>query len=268
MVQPVLDFLLKKNYKVTFITSRPCLEIFDGIKHDNLKIVTKTPYLKHFLRKTFSKIIRLKYEKYPQLSCQDAYAKILKLDNFKPRKPQLKFRESTLLERLNKPYVVVHTETASELNYRKIYAVEWEKVSDYIMGQNYSYYQIEKNALKNEQGEEISPLSINDLKAVIANSSLFIGNDSFPSHLAVAFNIPSIIFFGAINPNLRHPDLSNVTVMQNDCEFSGCYHNPKYFQKKGLLLYTVCPIVGSEGVPPCCVHSSNKVINEVKKILG
>lgn len=268
MVEPVLDFLLKKNYKVTFITSKTCLEIFDGIKHKNLTIVPKTSHLKQFFRKVFFKIIRLKYEQYPQLSCQDAYAKILKLENFTPRRPQLKFRETALTEKLKKPYVIVHTETASELNYRKIYGVDWEKVAEFIIGQDYSYFQVENNALKNEKGEEVSPLSINDLKAVIAKSSMFIGNDSFPSHLAVAFNIPSMIFFGAIDPHLRHPDLKNVNVMQNDCEFSGCYHNPKYFEKKGIFLQTVCPIVGSEGIPPCCIHSAEKIIHEVKKMLG
>lgn len=44
---------------------------------------------------------------------------------------------------------------------------------------------------------EVAPkLEIDDLKRLIDNSSLIIGNDTGPSHFAWALNIPSIILFG------------------------------------------------------------------------
>ena len=42
----------------------------------------------------------------------------------------------------------------------------------------------------------IPKLNLNEVKAVISNSSLLIGNDSGPSHMAWGLNIPSIILFG------------------------------------------------------------------------
>ena len=39
-------------------------------------------------------------------------------------------------------------------------------------------------------------LSIDDLKYVIDHASLLIGNDTGPSHMSWALNIPSIILFG------------------------------------------------------------------------
>jgi heptosyltransferase I len=44
---------------------------------------------------------------------------------------------------------------------------------------------------------EVMPkLDLNDLKHLIANTSLLIGNDTGPSHIGWALNIPSIILFG------------------------------------------------------------------------
>ena len=39
-------------------------------------------------------------------------------------------------------------------------------------------------------------LSLDDLKSVISHASLLIGNDTGPSHMSWALNIPSIILFG------------------------------------------------------------------------
>ena len=44
---------------------------------------------------------------------------------------------------------------------------------------------------------EVAPkLTLDELKGVIENSSLLIGNDTGPSHMAWAMNLPSIILFG------------------------------------------------------------------------
>jgi len=38
--------------------------------------------------------------------------------------------------------------------------------------------------------------SLADLKALLARASLFIGNDSGPAHMAAAFGLPVVVFFG------------------------------------------------------------------------
>jgi heptosyltransferase I len=51
-------------------------------------------------------------------------------------------------------------------------------------------------ALQSEYIEVAPKLKLDDLKGIIKNSALVIGNDTGPSHIAWAMNIPSIILFG------------------------------------------------------------------------
>ncbi len=46
-------------------------------------------------------------------------------------------------------------------------------------------------------------LDLNSLKAVVANSDLVIGNDTGPTHMAWALNVPSITIFGC-TPGTRN----------------------------------------------------------------
>jgi len=41
--------------------------------------------------------------------------------------------------------------------------------------------------------------------SLIAGSSLFIGNDSGPAHIAAAYGIPVVVFFGPSDPRIWGP---------------------------------------------------------------
>lgn len=47
--------------------------------------------------------------------------------------------------------------------------------------------------------------SLSEVKAVLANACLFIGNDSGPAHMAAAFGVPSIVLFSTSDPALWEP---------------------------------------------------------------
>lgn len=47
--------------------------------------------------------------------------------------------------------------------------------------------------------------SLPEMKAVVSKASVFIGNDSGPAHVAAAFGVPSVVLFGASNPNIWAP---------------------------------------------------------------
>jgi ADP-heptose:LPS heptosyltransferase len=47
--------------------------------------------------------------------------------------------------------------------------------------------------------------SLSDIKALLARSSLFVGNDSGPAHMAAAFGIPVVVIFGASDPAIWGP---------------------------------------------------------------
>jgi ADP-heptose:LPS heptosyltransferase len=51
----------------------------------------------------------------------------------------------------------------------------------------------------------ISGASLEEIKSLLAGASLFIGNDSGPAHMAAAFGLPVVVFFGASDPEIWHP---------------------------------------------------------------
>jgi lipopolysaccharide heptosyltransferase II len=51
----------------------------------------------------------------------------------------------------------------------------------------------------------VTGLSLKELMALISLSSLFVGNDSGPMHIAAAFNRPVVGIFGSSNPSVWHP---------------------------------------------------------------
>ena len=65
--------------------------------------------------------------------------------------------------------------------------------------------------------------NIAQLSHVIKNSKAFIGIDSFPLHVAQAFNVPGVVFFGSISPKTRiYRD--NITPVSALVACLGCHH--------------------------------------------
>ena len=64
------------------------------------------------------------------------------------------------------------------------------------------------------QGESLSAFhrytriegaSLEEIKSLLAGASLFIGNDSGPAHMAAAFGLPVVVFFGSSDPDIWRP---------------------------------------------------------------
>ena len=47
--------------------------------------------------------------------------------------------------------------------------------------------------------------SLNEVKAVVSNAVLFVGNDSGPAHVAAAFGVPSVVLFSTSDPVIWEP---------------------------------------------------------------
>jgi heptosyltransferase-3 len=47
--------------------------------------------------------------------------------------------------------------------------------------------------------------SLEEIKALLAGASLFIGNDSGPAHMAAAFGLPTVVLFGSSDPEIWRP---------------------------------------------------------------
>ena len=76
-------------------------------------------------------------------------------------------------------------------------------------------------------------LSLDDLKHVIGNASLLIGNDTGPSHMSWALNIPSIVIFGP-TPVERSFQTSINKVLKSSSKINHMKLNTKDFSIKEI----------------------------------
>lgn len=150
--------------------------------------------------------------------------------------------------------------------YRKVHGIDWAVIFQFVTSLGFEVLVINKK-------EEIdlkhitAPVnffsgSLKELVNTINNSSYFIGLDSAPSHIAVSSGVPSIIFFGSVNPAYRHI-MSEFRgfFLQSYCEKAGCYHvQPKAEQ--------VCLINADQTiVPKCTVHTNEELISTIQKLI-
>ncbi|WP_127127587.1 glycosyltransferase family 9 protein [Pseudoflavitalea rhizosphaerae] len=159
-------------------------------------------------------------------------------------------------------YAVLHLESMSSKNYRKVYGVDWEQVANHIKQKGITLYQI-GNSPPSIPGVVHIKSSIREMIRLIRHSSFFIGLDSGPSHIAASLGIPSLIFFGAVKPELRHfPELFKGFFLQQYCEFAGCYHEVKNNQSG-----PDCKLVGNEGIPKCSLHTSGYAMEHIDRLI-
>ena len=103
--------------------------------------------------------------------------------------------------------------------------------------------------------------TLREMIALLSKASLFIGLDSGPSHIATALGVPSVLFFGAVNPWYRHfPELLKGLILQGACPYAGCFHDAPDPETM------VCRLVGAEGLPICSVHSTESVVEAVRAL--
>jgi ADP-heptose:LPS heptosyltransferase len=46
---------------------------------------------------------------------------------------------------------------------------------------------------------------LEEVKSLLSGASLFVGNDSGPAHMAAAFGLPAVVFFGSSDPDIWRP---------------------------------------------------------------
>ena len=65
--------------------------------------------------------------------------------------------------------------------------------------------------------------SLLETTALLAKSDILLSNDSSPIHIAVALNVPSIVFFGSTSGRSLLPDDSRHKIIQSPLPCSPCY---------------------------------------------
>jgi ADP-heptose:LPS heptosyltransferase len=82
---------------------------------------------------------------------------------------------------------------------------KWQLPSIVIAGREQEGIAHKVASLATAKPRVITGLSLKELLALISLSSLFVGNDSGPMHIAAAFNRPVVGIFGSSNPRVWHP---------------------------------------------------------------
>jgi ADP-heptose:LPS heptosyltransferase len=206
--------------------------------------------------------LEMAYEKRPKMHFLHAYQQQAGLPATREY-PKLYLSKEELNQELvpAAKYAVLHIESFSDKNYRKIYGVDWNNVVQYLIEKGFTLVQLGKSPAPLPGVQHIRT-SLREMMVVIKKSSLFIGIDSGPSHIAASLGTPSLLFFGAVNPNYRHfPELLKGHILQQACEYGGCYHEGD--NKKEVE----CRLVGNSGIPKCSLHTTEYVRSKIDLLI-
>ena len=159
-----------------------------------------------------------------------------------------------------KKYCVIHVDRRS--GGRDIQGnIDWHEIVATLLLDGYTIVQIGRG----EHDEIIGTVQMNVpnelmLMWLIRDADLFIGVDSGPSNIAVAFNVPSAIFFGSVAPELIHTYLSNIEVIQ----FEKVCRTPKCWSSEPGTQGVQC--IEDVNHPPCVQYTTDMVLNAIKKL--
>jgi ADP-heptose:LPS heptosyltransferase len=267
-IEPVIRQLATRYKKLIVHTKYNALfqhyPLPNVIFKDKLSIAEKLLWKLESFFKTalFSISLEWAYEKRPKMHFLNGYQQQAGLP-FTREYPQLHLSKEEL--QLNpvgaEKYAVLHVESFSDKNYRKVYGINWNNVAQYLIEKGFTVVQLGKDPAPIENVQHIRT-TIREMMVVIKKSSLFIGIDSGPSHLAASLGTPALLFFGAVNPNYRHfPELMKGHILQQACEFAGCYHESSNMEEVD------CKLVGSTGIPKCSLHTTGYVREKIDLII-
>lgn len=263
-IEPVIEAMAKKHKKLIVFTTFNVL--FQHYPHKNVVFKNKLTFfekvfarLEYYLNTSILFVnLDNSYEQTPQMHVLHAYQQKagLPLVNQYPKLFLSDNDKRTPF--INSPkYAVLHIESFSDRNYRKVYGINWGEIVAHLTSKGFEVIQIGK-APEVIEGSRTVKTSIGEMINVIYHARLFIGIDSGPSHIAASLQVPSLIFFGAINPEYRHfTELFRGFFLQQYCEFAGCYH---------LSAHTTdpdCKLVPNNEIPKCSLHSNKYVLEKI-----
>jgi len=268
-IEPVIRQLAGINEKVIVYTKSP--ELFSHYPLPNVVFKTSLNLAEKVLwgleralgRSFFFIDLDGAYEKRPKMHFLHAYqreARVAVRDEY----PRLYLSQEELAW---KPalaagkYVVLHLESMTDFNFRKVFGIDWEKVAAYLQQRGFAVVQVGKAPVPIPGATHVKT-TLREMMSLIRQASFFIGIDSGPSHLAAAQCVPSLIFFGSVNPIYRHfMQLFKGRILQQYCEFAGCFHDIERAD------WPICRLVGNEGIPKCSLHTTEYVLNNIDLLL-
>lgn len=252
-LEPVLEYFHKAGFRVVLDTLPQFYALF---AYHEFKI---EDYAK-FNKKVRHRIINLdlSYEMMPQKLHLEAYFLAVGISNYKLRNPKLYFNgESKFFE----CYAVIHIDERNTPE-RNVVGVDWKQVRNYLESIGLTVIQIGRGNAENA-GIRFNTMTEAIMTMLLAKAEIVIACDSGPSNVAVALGRRAVIFFGSVNPKYIYQDFSKIVPIQSDCPIGhqNCWH-----ESPGSVRGTECAVEKAE-VPPCCLVSTHKLIEGIKKAM-
>ena len=168
--------------------------------------------------------------------------------------------------KLFKKYAVMHIDRRPQEG-RNINGVDWEHAVRHLRSRGYTVIQIGVGE-SHDIGGAIRMRTPGEpyLMWLIGGADLFIGIDSGPSHIASGFDVPSILFFGSVNPAFIHADLSNKICIHNHdpyhpvCNKKFCWHS--------AVTTTGIPCYIDNDHPPCVDFKTAQLLEAIDQMVA
>lgn len=262
MVEPVLEHFHKLGYKVVLETLpqfhllfiHHYFKIYRPEEIDN-RVWEESEY------ETYN--LDMSYESKPDVLRLKTYYEFCGIENGELRNPKLSLPfEVVGTNKLFTKYCVIHLENKEQAG-RNVRGIAWNIVIAELKMQGYFVVQVGRDESININGAvRVRTLNENFLAYLIAGADLFIGIDSGPAHIASGFGIPSVLFFGNVNPEVAYPDLSNKYIMTLHnkkmpvCNKPFCWHTIV-----GGIVGVPCYL--DESKPPCTMFNTDELIKAI-----
>lgn len=252
MLEPVMEHFYKAGYRVILDTAPHLYNLFSN-HHFPIEHVA-------FLQKEDISGYRtinfdMAYEANPKQLALLSYFQVAGIKDFTLRNPRLNFKGKPSTKLFDK-YAVIHV-NETDIPHRNIRGIDWELIALHLYTEGYVILQI-GGGKKIDSATKINTHNEQMLAYIVGGADLFVGSDSGPAWIAVACGVKSIVFFGSVNPKYRYADFSNITVIQNACDYSGCYHEVISENGQDCRL--------DAKFPPCSMFSTETVLDKLNQL--
>jgi len=258
LVEPVLHYFHKKGYRVALDTPEQFFMLFVN-HHFPVHHISKIdgrllPGAEHYN-------LDMAYEALPKQNRLLSYYQFCGIKDGEMKNPKLSvgfnLNEHT---KLFQKYCIIHLEGIRQSG-RNVFGVDWENVVANIQARGYSVFQVGKrNVPLIKNAIYLNTMNENFLCYAVGSADFFIGIDSGVSHVASAFNVPSILFFGNTNPEVVHADLSNKVILTKIvCEKPYCWHEQIGVESNECYI--------DPQLPPCAKYTTKEVLEAVDKVI-
>lgn len=262
MIEPVLEYFFNKGYRVVLDTLPQFKALF---ANHYFKVHFPEELDPRLLDSVQTFNLNGSYEATPKMLHLQSYYNFCGIKDGIIKNPKLSvgFNAQEPQYKLFNKFCVVHYDKRGQGG-RNIYGLDWSQIVSFLTISGYVIIQIGKGEHEKLDGViEMNLVNEMLLTYAIASADLFIGCDSGPSNIAVSFNIPAVIFFGAVESKYIYADHSNICVIDNgvSCEKPKCWH-----EIEGGTSGMKCIV--DESMPPCATFDTASAIMRIDKFIN